>query len=438
MHTLTPDQQKAADDFFAFLMSDAKTFVLSGGAGVGKTFLMSHICNTVMQEYTDTCKMLGENQIYTEVAFAATTNKAAEVLEKSLGLPTQTIQSYLALKVKENFKTGKTSLEKTASWKVRTNQIVFIDESSMIDANLYDVIMESFENSKIVFVGDHAQMAPVDDSVSPVYTNVDEDHFVFLAQPVRNANSPALVNLCSQLRDTVETGVFRPIQNIPGSVEYLDGPQMQSKLQDIFATDLNPSCRILAYTNDRVKEFNAYIREIRGLPEKVSVGDVLVSASTYQVGKSTLNVEREVTVSHIYEDVRDHGYGEIFEDGKPILTRYMDVILRHGGIMAVNIAEEPERLKVAIKHFASKKNWSTYFDLKGLCADLRDKAACTVYKSQGSTYESVFIDLGNIGSSFSPDQVARMVFVAASRATTKVYLFGRLPARYHNTSEKVA
>jgi len=41
------------------------------------------------------------------------------------------------------------------------------------------------------------------------------------------------------------------------------------------------------------------------------------------------------------------------------------------------------------------------------------------------------MDIGNIGTSYDAAQVARMLLVGASRATTKVYLYGRLPAMYH-------
>ena len=145
---LTPDQQAGADAFFSFLMSPAKTFVLSGGAGVGKTFLMSHLVRQTMKEYATACALLGIKEEFDSLVFTATTNKAAEVLEQSLGLPVQTIHSYLNLKVTENLKTGKTDVEKTGAWKIRRRLIVFIDECSMEDRKLYDIIMESLQDSK--------------------------------------------------------------------------------------------------------------------------------------------------------------------------------------------------------------------------------------------------------------------------------------------------
>lgn len=429
---LTADQQAGADAFFRFLLDpEARTFVLSGGAGVGKTFLMSHLVRNTMKEYADACSLLGVKEAYDTLTFTATTNKAAEVLEQSLGLPVQTIQSFLSLRVTEDYKTGKTNLQKTPAWRVRRRHIVFIDECSMIDSGLYEVILESFEASKIVFVGDHAQMAPVGEPNSPVFEEVDPDKFIYLSQPVRNAGQPALVALCAQLRDTVETGVFRPIEAVPGVIEYLNDTAMPQMLTQVFK-DPNPSARVLCYTNTRVEAFNEFIREeVRGQPADFQVGDELVVAQTHTIGKDTINVERIAKILRLGDEEFDTNFSDATAGGRSISYREADIqVLPSKAIFTVRLAKNKELIANAVKAYARRKDWSSYFELKGRYCDLRDKSACTVYKSQGSTYESVFIDLGNIGTSYDKEQVARMLFVAASRATTRIFLYGRLPPAY--------
>ena len=432
---LTVDQQAAADAFFLFLMSEATTFVISGRAGVGKTFLMSHLCRRVMQDYEDACVMMNITKEYDSLVFTATTNKAAEVLEKSLGLPVQTIHSYLSLKVTEDFKTGKTFLQKTDAHKVRDRQIVFIDECSMIDSDLFQTIKASFTNSKIIFVGDHAQMAPVSEPLSPVFASVEPENFVFLSQPVRNAGTPALVALCTQLRATVETGYFNPIKEVPGVIDYLNDTTMPLMLHKYFK-DPDPSARVLCYTNTRVESYNEFIREdVRAQPSEFQVGDILVVAQNHTTLGSkpiTLNVEREVRVLRVGPTLEDHNYADVFSDKQPIFYRDITVSSLNPGSMeiTVRVATDKDKVAAGVKAYGKRKDWSSYFNLKGAYADLRDKAACTVYKSQGSTYEAVFVDLGNIGTSYDPEQVARMLFVAVSRATTRVFLYGQLPSRY--------
>lgn len=428
--TLTADQQAGADAFFTFLMSDAREFVLSGGAGVGKTFLMSHLCRQVMKDYEDACALMGIEKIYEELAFTATTNKAAEVLENNLKLPVQTIHSYLGLRVVNDYRTGKQRIEKSGNYHKRSRVILFIDESSMIDTDLYKIIQDTFTDSKIIYVGDHAQMSPVGEEISPVYLNVNPENFIFLSQPVRNAGSPALMNVCAQLREMVESGNFTTMGHVPGAIEYLDDQQMQAKLVEHFATQ-DSNARILCYTNSRVENFNAYIREIQGRPMELVPGDMVVTANTYPITpKNILNVERELKIIAVDDAVTDAGWGDLFDDHIPVRYRQVEVRDHFGKNYPVRIPVDKDRWQTAIKELGRQKRWPEYFELKELCADLRFKAACTVYKSQGSTYDTVFVDIGNIGTSYDANQVARMLFVAASRATTKVYLFGHLPRRY--------
>lgn len=430
---LTQDQQTAADDFFRFLMSDASTFAISGSAGVGKTFLMGYLSKDIMRLYEDACRMLDIPSEYDTVVFTATTNKAAEVLEEALGIPVQTIHSFLSLKVKENYRTGKTTLEKTDRWHIRSRHIVFIDECSMIDKALYEVILNSFAHSKIVFVGDHAQMAPVNEDTSEVYQHLEDDNLAVLTQPVRNAGCPPLITLCAQLRDTVETGIFHPINEVPGVIDYLEDEDMPMRLRTHFITR-DPSARVLCFTNSRVQAYNEFIREeVRGLPPQFTVGDIVVVAQPYQMGKVFLSVERELEIARIGDLEYDESYsGSI---GEIIPFRRMDVKSSSGtGVYTdIKVPEDRDQLNRIIKHFQRVKQWTTYFELKQSYADFRDKAACTVYKSQGSTYDTVFVDLGNIGTSRDPQQVARMLFVAISRARFRVFLYGRLPGQYHNS-----
>jgi len=428
---LNQGQETAAGTFLEFLFSNDKTFVLSGGAGVGKTFLMGHFARVIQKQYEQGCKMLGIPQKYHSVYFTATTNKAAEILEKQIGSPVSTIHSFLKLKVNEDRYTGQTQLIKTSNWTSIRDSIVFIDESSMVDTALYTLILETLVNCKIVFVGDHAQLAPVKEELSPVYTDVQKDNYVFLDVPVRNASSQALMDLCAQFRETVETGIFSPIQEVSGTIEYLDDPEMVQRLKEHFSQPTTKA-RILCYTNEQVLAYNAYLRDMRHQADALSVGDILVVAQNHAVGTVVLNVEREVEILSISNTIEDGGFGNLFADRIPVQYQVASIrpLNSHINSASVKIATDPARLSLGLKLLAKQKNWSAYFTLKNLCADLRDKDACTVYKAQGSTYETVFIDLGNIGETFSPEQAARLLFVAVSRASKRIYLYGELPHQY--------
>jgi ATP-dependent exoDNAse (exonuclease V) alpha subunit len=433
---LTSDQQKAVDAFFTFLTTDADTFVLSGGAGVGKTFLMEYISNDLLLTYERSCALLGVKPIDYTVHYTATTNKAAEVLENAVRREVPTIHSFLGLKVQDNWKTGKSELIETNNSKHHRDIILFIDESSMIDTKLYKQILKRVTNSKIVFVGDKSQLAPVGEVLSPVYQNVDPNYFIHMSQPVRNSGSPALMNLCDQLRHTVENQVFHRLPLTPGSVELLNDSQMEKKLKEYFLTP-NETARILCYTNTRVNAFNDHIRHIRNLPPEFVAGDQVVVARAFVRGNLTLNVERELTIVDIEPEIHELGFENYSPDGKPVL--YRNLLLRPKATfmdpLQIPVPLDPEHATETMKKASKRRDWGSYFQLKNELADLRGKEACTVYKSQGSTYDTVFVDIGNIGISDDPEQVARMLFVGASRARSKVYLYGELPSKYQGRTD---
>ena len=434
MSTPNADQKAAADAFLDFMLSDAKYAAITGPAGTGKTYLMNYLSNHGLKMYEDAYILMDEKAVDYQVDFAATTNKAAEVLSTSLGRTVGTIHSHLGLKIKPNFRTGKTDLIKGNNFHVRYNRVTFIDEASTIDRALLAFIDEAFEDSKIIFVGDHAQMAPVNEDVSPCFSIVEPKNLYNLTTPVRNAETPALMALCQQLRETVETGIFKPVEPVEGIIEYLSPELMQQGLNIIFA-DADPSCRVLNYTNERVRDYNTHIREdVRKLPDHLTVGEAVVVGQAYAYGKLTFSVEQQLSISYVGDETemyfpyidgpikaRRVGFGD---QGEPEPD---------SSFFGAYVCTQPAAFKFYLDELKRKKDWHSFYDLKDRFLDIRDKAACTVYKSQGSTYDFLFIDIGNIGTSFDAQQVARMLYVAVSRAKYRVYFYGELPSRYHNS-----
>jgi superfamily I DNA/RNA helicase len=96
----------------------------------------------------------------------------------------------------------------------------------------------------------------------------------------------------------------------------------------------------------------------------------------------------------------------------------------------VFLPKKQYEVNIAMKRYAKEKNWHEYFELKNKVGDLRAIHACTVHKSQGSTYDNVFIDLDSIGRNNKANEVARLLYVAITRASNMVYLYGSLPSRY--------
>lgn len=423
--TLNQGQENAAEEFFQFLLSDEKEFIISGPGGVGKTRLMGYLIDKIMPRYYEMCKLMGIMPDYDSVHMTATTNKAAEALGLAMGRPTGTVHSFLNLTVKDDYSTGEQVLDRSKSWRIIERMIVFIDESSMIDQALYNALHETTHKCKIVYVGDHCQLAPVRESLSPIYRN--SIRFVELTEPMRNAKQPALMDLCQQFRNTVETGIFNPIKLVPGVIDHLDDTAMQLEIPRVFSQQTHGS-RILAFTNKRVVDYNDYIRQdIRHLGPEFTTGEFLISNTAVRLKGDMLSVEEEVeilsqsaTIDHI-----------VVEEGITLAVRKADLLSTMGGVYKdVYLPVDRDHFQELIKYYKRTKNWNRLFFLKNGYPDLRQRDAGTVHKVQGSTLDSVFIDLTNISTCNIANQVARMLYVAVSRPRNRIFLYGQLADRY--------
>lgn len=420
---LNQGQQAAADGFFKFLFSKDKELIISGPGGVGKTFLMGHLIDTIMPQYHDTCAMMGIKPEYDDVVMTATTNKASDVLGHATGRPAQTTHSFFNLKVMDDYSNGRSNIIKTKSWKVHQKLIIFIDECSMVDRQLLAMIREGTCNCKVVFVGDHCQLAPVHETRSPIY---DQGlPFFELTEPMRTGD-PFLQAINLQLRKTVETGEFFPIQLVPGIITLLDDEQMEQTVNSLFANGAGPN-RILAYTNQRVVDYNAHVREMRNITDTYVEGETLINNSAIQLSRGMLSVEQSVTITNL----APHTHMEEVEDGVEFECRYATLNTSYGDVFnEVALPENKDHFTQLVNYYRKAKNWSRYYYLKNNFPDLRQPDAATVHKSQGSSHDYVFIDLGNISTCHNPNQAARMLYVAFSRARHGIYLYGDLASKY--------
>lgn len=433
---LNEGQEQAIQNVFQFLLSPRKEYRISGGAGVGKTFLMKRIMNTLLEEYQNTCKLLGFEPTLHTVAQTATTNKAAEVLAMSTGHPSATIHTFLGLTVYDDYCTGKSKIDKTKNFRILHNTLLFIDESSMIDTQLHKYILEALgETSKVIYVGDHCQLAPVFEKISPVYKDLSLD-FSELSEPVRNADQPALMDLCAQLRDTVKTKVFKPIQEVPGVIDYIDDAQMKFILDSQFKTE-DVAGKALCFTNERVDLYNEYIRGMRGYPSTFTKGEIVVvnSALVNERTKMNLKVEQLLKIEDVQSTVQYHTVDTYNEIGFPayrveVSSNYYGIPQRH----SLLVPERYQDVRDIMTTYRLKKDWEHFYYMKNTFPDLRPKDGSTIYKAQGSTYDFVILDLGNIGLCSDADQTARMLYVGASRPTTRLYLYGKLPDHYHDST----
>lgn len=410
--TLTDGQQNALTAFTTFLMTPNEVyFVLSGYSGTGKSTLI-HTLLDRLASFMKTAKLINPHQKEYEVELSATTNKAAENFAFITGMPVGTIHSLLGLRVDTDFKTGVTKLVPRRGVEPLENKLIFVDEASYIDKDLLGLIGEriNIKTCKVVFIGDPAQLTPVKSNRTPVF----EAGFMgaALTEVVRQAKGNPIIELATSFRNTVNTGEFFSFKPDGDVIKYLDRDGFNEAVETEFTRSdwKYKDSKVLAWTNARVIEYNHYIRDRAKGDPSFQEGDYAVCNQflTTPNGKS-YKTDQMVNITKITGPTKLHGvFGHNYE---------LDHTTTVFGPDSIKEWDKALKEARALDKYAQVREMSNWIDLRAVYAQ-------TVNKCQGSTYDRVFIDLDDIRRCNSGDQIARMLYVAVSRARFQVFLTG--------------
>ena len=410
--TLTTDQQHALEAFNGFLLDPVETvFVLSGYSGCGKSTLVRTLLDR-LPAFQKTMKLVNPTHREYTAELTATTNKAAENLSQITGMDCKTIHAFLGLRVQTYFKTNITTLVPRPNFSIPENVVLFIDEASYIDKDLLSLVFTRTKHCKIVFIGDPAQLTPVKATSTPVFNAGFSG--AALTQVVRQAEGNPIVDLSTKFRDTVNTGKFFGFTPDGHHVQRLSREEFNTAIEKEFTRPdwRYQDSKILAWTNKCVISFNQYVRGMAKGDPHFQTGDYAVCNSFLTVGKQSLKTDQLVQITAIAPDSERHGV-----PGNWVTLDYM-VHAFHPKSLSDKSA--------GIKKARADNHLNVVAEMETSWIDLRGAYACTINKSQGSTFDSVFIDLDDVGRCNSGEQIARMLYVAVSRARNHVYLVGDL------------
>ena len=456
--SLTVDQGAAADAFAAWLKTpyDGTPFVLSGYAGTGKTYLSRHLLQQVDQ--------LG--YCWTVVA---PTHKAVGVLRQQLAWaalqPTwypSTIHRLLRLKLRRQGDLERCEETEQTAAALENLGLVLVDEASMVDSTLLEITLRCAHpfRTRLVFVGDPAQLPPVGEPQSPVFA-MTRAHSVSLKEVVRH-QGPVL-KLATGLRQGQlpcrQPPALPLVRDAQGQVAAVSRREWlaaaQAALRRGAELDNPDHARILCYTNRALEQLVPLARRaIHGemadqlpvLPGEVLITRSAVMAPACRAGEEAaeepdmlLGSNRELVVRDVLPercDLADFGVGHgdglcapvidtlsaEVEAGESRLTlrllppagstarHELDAVLRQLRQQARDAGKQ-----------AGRALWRRYFLVRDAFASLGPAAVLTVHRSQGSTFSEVFV----AGDVFWPsDEVLRrqLVYVAVSRASQAVWL----------------
>lgn len=474
----TQDQVNAYNGLIEFINSefDPKDYkrALVGFAGSGKTFLLKRIINDC-------------NLSFSVIGLAAPTHKAKRILKENisgLNITVNSLASDLGLKPNynaEKFDIDNPPFDPYGRIKIEDYKLYIVDEASMIpDKDNYGrpnrglrTFLEKYclnNQCKIIYVGDDAQLNPVGENYISAFKGIKSYH---LNEIVRQEKDNPVAYLLELLRYDVfnKTATFInyisrnkikfDVNNVKG-YQVCNGSEFSNEIYKYFSDEQITKnidfSRVICYTNASVSYWNKFIRN-----------NIIKDSEKSIISKHDLLLSYITIVNEFNEAIIENGEEYIIDDivnyvhPKYQLKGYMvKFISIHGGKVTKPLFvidyTNPFTIQMYLKISNSLINdakkagsatraqrWRDYFKFKESCLLLADiyksdrstilfgrnidyGFAITSHKSQGSTYDTAFVDVYDIvfdknGRPYTNiEEVNRRLYVACSRCRNKLYL----------------
>lgn len=435
------EQTKCLEELYFFSIQEGfGTFSLKGSAGTGKT--------SVVKIYLEILRRTGVRLDL--VAISAPTHKAKGVLEKLSGKLGKTIHSICSLAPNVNIE--KLSLDNLQfdsknEPSIPPKGILIIDECSMIGDVLYDILIDFCQQveCKIVFLGDFHQLKPVgQEQISKSFLNSLGFQLTQVQrQKGGNPLGPILYTIRENINSTLNFDFNTELNKEGEGIEFVDKNLFIDRLFEEFTSpNYNKDyVRALAFTNDRVQELNRVVREIKGYEQTINVGELLFLYDSVTTSQANIVLQN----SSDYEVLKVEPTSiEVFNTSlEGFSLQIMDERKIKFWIFLLDPNTSPQKLieigdqieEYRLQAIRNRKLWFLYFGLKdAFCSFVEIKSsdgrviknksidygyALTIHKSQGSTFNTVFVDLKDIDKSRDLHLQNQLIYVGLSRCQQK-------------------
>ena len=467
---LTSHQNEKLEEGLEILKT-GKRLLISGSAGVGKTFLVDTLIGKL------SVKIPSKNKI----CCSAPTNKAVAVVKGKVqerpNLEFATVHSALKIKRQVDYKTGAITFKPWFTDKyppLKGVRLLVIDETSMLNTELLEYVEKHAKknNCTVIFIGDKKQLNPVGEEGSPVFLGEPNDFTVeeealdfFNSQKrkstiIRKPGGQGFTVYVSypevELTEIIRQGEGNPIiglsRDLPviakkedsrieetGYIFSNNQAQVIETLAKVNGTD---ELKYLAWTNKEVDVINKLVRKrIYGeSPKKIELDETLVFNEPYGEEYYT-NQEIKVETIEVKEGQILYPSGKtkgIFEKE----TTFNKIKLKYYSINAKFLEDaqewteniivihedseaEFEKLLKNLRSMCSARviDWVDYYKFKESFADMKYNHAITVHKSQGSTYGQAIVNIKNLGLNKNKTERNRLLYTAITRASKLLILY---------------
>ncbi len=448
---LTSDQQRAFDKIST---SRSQVITLGGHSGTGKTSLIPMICqhalDQVKQERTH---QQGHFSAFDDlddealpVVVTAPTNKAAKVIraklrEAGLGrVPCYTIHKANGLTM-ANDKEEK-YLVRSGEGLLQGTKLLIVDEASMVGERMFEMIVSKIvsQGIRVLFVGDPYQLPPVKDGQMQAFNPEQVPDQVMLEKVVRQVEGHPVIALGDFFRRKIQGKQAeippRTTVGATSGVIYLKMRDFYNQMVKEFVEYRHKpgAIRAIAWRNNTVNALAQQAREAlygKGVPRFIT-GECVFTARPFE----EMHTDQECMIRQVHPPDKHPGYPEF--EAIPLDTESIDTFntLCQRGYAPTDpfkVQKEVERLRKRALHYQHLVNqggswkdkdqerlcWREFHQFQEAFVDIRSVHAMTAHRSQGSTFDSVFVDSQDIKSS---SDKFRLLYVACTRARNRVYV----------------
>ena len=443
----TPQQTEVIKQLSEFVENSSSNslFLLKGYAGTGKTTLVSSLVNCLWS-------------VGKKVFLLAPTGRAAKVLSVYSKKSAFTIHKKIYWMRTNSLGNIYVNLQENK----HTNTIFIVDEASMIpDASdkgfggrvLLDDLIEYVYSGvmcKLIFIGDTAQLPPVNLEISPALdenllgiTYRKDIYSAELTHVVRQQSTSLVLENATYLRDKISDNNFNP-PNIKCNSEVIRldvGMDIQEALEDAYSNSGVEETVVICRSNKRANLYNQQIRaRIRGLEDDISTGDFLMVVRNNYFWIPEGNNAGFIANGDMVEVMRIYEINDLYD------CRFARISVR----LVDYPHEENFECIVLLDTLSSESPAMTYEEYKKLYdevakdySDIPKRAqrnkeikqnpylnalqvkfayAITCHKSQGGQWENVFVEQGYFTSDMLSKEYFRWLYTALTRTTKKLHL----------------
>jgi len=458
---LYTEQLAAFENIKDFLSNpSSQVFILKGYAGTGKTTLIKHVCDFLA---------------VIEVPFLLTapTGRAARILSDKTKLSAKTIHSTIYSPSFSDFddeeKEDEILLFSTKSDNEFADTVMIIDEASMISDKidegsqlqfgsgslLKDIIafmnIKSNNNNKIIFVGDPAQLPPVNDPLSPALSkdylkenyklNVSE---ATLKEIIRQDKESPIISNSIRLRESLENDCY-------DNLDFQESDEIikLNSFDDIRFSEINIDRVIITFTNRRALYYNLSYRDkvLNFDNSKLSLGDrLLVISNNYKYklfNGDFVSVEKILSNSIETREVTIEGIEYKFEFIDAVIShddnsKKLNVKLILNSLFNDNssisfkeqkalriLTERLEKIKRP-RSYSSQDDKIEYFEKLAESPHLNALQvkfgyAVTCHKAQGGEWKDVIVDFNDF-QSYTNEFFYRWAYTSITRSSERLIL----------------